>query len=351
MSVAAVPAYAVGMTPTPVTTAIGRAGHGTPGASGHRPSGRPRRGLAAILTAGLLLAACGGADDTGKAGDVASAMPAPMPSAGMPSPEAGMARDRGMDGVSGGDVVLDDRAIVRNASIELVVDDGARAVEQVTALAASSGGHVASTFLSRDEDGTVSGSLTLRVPTGELDAVVVALDALARSVPYRSVDEFDVSLELSDLDARIANLRAFERELLELLTEARQREGTVEGLVTVSDRIREVRTEIDVIEGRRAQLADRVALSTVHVSVRQARSTTPVIGTWDLPGVVRDALAATLRLGQLAVEGAVWLMLTVLPAAVVLFIAFRVLRSVRRRRSAPSAALGVDAGSAPGPRG
>jgi hypothetical protein len=225
------------------------------------------------------------------------------------------------------------RAVVRTASIELVVDDGARAVEQVTELAASFDGLVSSTFLSRGEDGTVSGSLTLRVPAERLEAVVEALDALARAVPFRSVDEVDVSLELSDLDARIANLRAFERELLELLTEVRERDGTVEGLVTVSDRLSEVRTEIDVIEGRRSQLADRVELSTVHVSIRQARSTTPVVGTWDLPGVARDALAATLRLGQLAVEAVVWLALTVVPAALVVLVAVRGVRTVRRRRS------------------
>jgi len=308
-------------------------------------TGRRRRAVALIALTGVLLAACGGADDAGKAGDVSSSFPEPMPAPSMPSGDIGMARDgeagrTDMGGDMGGalDIVSDGRAVVRNASIELVVDDGSLAVEQVTALTSDFGGHIASTFLSRAEDGTVSGSLTLRVPADRLDETVEALDALARAVPYRSVDEYDASLELSDLDARIANLRAFERELLELLTEIRQRDGTVEGLVAVSDQLRQVRTEIDVIVGRRAQLADRVAMSTVYVSIRQARSTTPVVGTWDLPGVVRDALAATLRLGQLVVEGAVWLALTVVPAAIVVLVAVRGVRAVRQRRSTAAVA-------------
>ena len=316
--------------------------------------GRLRRSAAGIVIAGLLLTACGG-DDGSKATDGVASSPAPMPEPGLAFPgERGDVRDEvaadlpisapgAPDGPLDGQDGQDGRAVIRNASIELIVDDGAAAIDRVAELAGDFGGYVAGTFLSRAEDGTVSGSLTLRVPSEELDALVAALDALARAVPFRSIDESDVTMQLSDLDARIANLRAFERELLELLTEVRQRDGTVEGLVTVADRLREVRTEIDVIEGRRRQLADQVALSTVYVSVQQARSTTPVIGTWDLPGVVRDALATTLRLGQLAVEGVVWLALTVLPALIVVLVAVRSVSLVRRRR-----AQRPDAAAAPG---
>ena len=181
----------------------------------------------------------------------------------------------------------------------------------------------------------MSGSLTLRVPADRLEELVDALDALARSVPFRSIDELDVTMQLSDIDAQLTNLRAFESELRTLLTEVRERDGTVEGLVAISDSLRQVRTEIDIIEARRIQLADQVELSTVWVFVRQARSTTPVVGTWDLPAVVRDALAATVRLAQLAVEGVVWFALTVVPALVVLVVIVWAVRSVVRRRRAP----------------
>ena len=222
---------------------------------------------------------------------------------------------------------------MRNASIELVVDDGAAAADAVAAQAIVFGGDVTTTALSRDEDGTVSGTLVLRVPAERLDELVDALDDLARSVPFRTIDEMDVTLELSDLDARLANLRAFEDELRTLLTEVRERDGTVEGLVAVAAQLNAVRTEIDMFEGRRIQLADQVAMSTVFVSVRQARSTTPVIGTWDLPTVARDALAATVRLGQLVVEGVVWLLLTVVPALIALVVVVGIVRSIRRRRA------------------
>ena len=291
---------------------------------------------AAVLTLALLTAACGGEDDAGF--DVADQMSMPAP--GMPDIafEGSASFDRGVETVPSVSSSVegradDGRAIVRNASIELVVDDGAAAVDAVAAQAILFGGHVTTTALSRDEDGTVSGTLVLRVPAERLDELVDALDDLARSVPFRTIDEMDVTLELSDLDARLANLGAFEDELRTLLTEVRERDGTVEGLVAVAAQLNAVRTEIDMFEGRRIQLADQVAMSTVFVSVSQARSTTPVVGTWDLPTVVRDALAATVRIGQLVVEGVVWLLLTVVPALVALVVMVGIVLAVRRRRA------------------
>ncbi len=317
----------------------------TPDRTAGRTAGRGRAArrasLALMLSVALAAAACGG-DDQSMDGDwsVEPGYPEPAPAPGMPGDmpdlappvfEGGM-DDRGVD--TGGERPDDGRAVVRDATIELVVDDGASAIDASEAQAVALGGSVASSTRTRDDDGVVFGSLVLRVPSDRLVELVDALDALARSVPQRSIDELDVTMQLSDIDAQLRNLRAFEDELRELLTEVRLSEGSVDGLVTVSETLRQVRTEIDMIEGRRVQLTDRVALSTVRVTIRQARSTTPVVGTWDLPSVVRDALAATVRLGQLAVEGVVWLAITVLPALALALVVLAVLRTAFRRRRA-----------------
>lgn len=311
------------------------------------PDGRRhvRRTLALLLAIALVGAGCGG-DDSDKGVATIDIATMPMPAPGMAPDVASddSVAERGLDMVDSGTTGStagpidgrpdDGRAIVRSAFIELLVDDGALAIDAVVAAAATFDGYVASTSLSRSDDGTVSGWLTLRVPADRLDEVVDTLDALARAVPHRSVDEQDVTTQLSDLDARISNLLAFELELRALLTEVREGGGDVQGLVTVADRLREVRTEIDMLEAVRTGLSDQVAMSTVTVSVQQARSTTPVVGTWDLPGVVRDAMAATVRLGQLAVEGLVWVALTLVPALVVLAIVVVIGRRVRAARRA-----------------
>jgi len=297
-----------------------------------------RRAVALALVLPLLLAACGGADDS--AMSEPGVMWAPAPSMGVENSMDMAVTDRaaGMDTVKVADGVPGDgRAVVRNAYLDLIVDDGASAIDAITAQAASVGGYVSSTNLSRAEDGTVSGVITIRVPAERLDETVEALDALARAVPVRNVDEFDVTLQLSDLDARLANLRAYETELRALLTEVREQGGGAEDLLAVSDRLRDVRTEIDMVEAWRTQIATDVALSTVTVSVQQARSTTPVVGTWDLPGVVRDALATAVRLGQLAVEGVVYVVIAGVPPLLALVLVWRIVRAVRRRRRATAA--------------
>jgi hypothetical protein len=299
-----------------------------------RRTRRIRRTLPGLVVAAILISGCGASDSGFEQGasDGVVSMPAPAPA--MPPMPDGSRGEAGFDTAVKAGSNEDGRSVVRTASMELVVDDGAEAVEAITGRTRLFGGDVAATGLSRAEDGTVSGSLTLRVPADRLDEFVDVLDALARSVPYRNIDELDVTMQLSDLDARLVNLRAFEQELRALLTEVRERDGTVEGLVAVADRLREVRTEIDMVEGQRTQLVDRVAMATVYVFVRQARSTTPVVGTWDLPAVVRDSLAATVRLAQLAIEGVVWFALTVVPALVVLALALFGVRALRRRRRA-----------------
>src|SRR5690606_1822509 len=122
----------------------------------------------------------------------------------------------------------------------------------------------ATTDLQRRSDGVVSGRVSLRVPSDTLDDVVDELDGLAVSVPERRIDEEDVTGELTDLEAELTNLTAYEEQLRELLVEVRDEGADAQGLVTVFERVNEVRSRIDRIAARREVLADQVAYATVH---------------------------------------------------------------------------------------
>lgn len=229
--------------------------------------GRVRAGLVAIGLLGLVAAGCtGGGDDDADtvAGDDAGG-------------EAGGAGDDGGDRGSGdtggaaeapvvavgGDTA--GRDVIREASLTVASDDPGATVDAIGRAAEQAGGFVSGTDLHRDR-GVLRGTVTVRVPAdalaGTLDRIVDAGDEL-RS---RQLSSRDVTGEVTDVEAQLRNLRALEAELVALLTEARADGGT-EAVLTVFDRVRGVREEIERLDGRRASLADLVALATVTVRV------------------------------------------------------------------------------------
>jgi hypothetical protein len=235
------------------------------------------------------------------------------------------------------------RRVVRTARLELDVEDAGLAADRIATIAADAGGFIAETDLEREADGTVRGSMTLRVPSTALFATVEELDALAVAVPVRRIDERDVTSESTDLRARLTNLTAYEIELRALLSDVRETTTRPEDLLTVFERIRSVRAEIDQAEARLAVLDDQVALSTISVSLRPATSAVPVVDpTWAPSETVREALTTTARALSGIADVAIRLTLTVLPISLLLgapvIVAAAVWRRVRGARPTPAPA-------------
>jgi len=319
---------------------------------------RPRRMLVAVAALAALvlgLAACGGDDAEMDASYAIEPGFAPAPDVMVE--DRAMASDGAMagsapmeGGASGGDVVGDvaaGRQVIRNAYLVLEVLDGAAVVDEVGTIADSVGGYVANTYLSRDDRGVVSGTVVVRVPADRLDEVIDRYDALAVAVPVRNVDEFDVTSQLTDIDARLRNLRAFETELQALLTEVREKGGDASDLVAILDQLRQVRTEIEWLEASRTQIDDQVVYSTVTVEVRPAVGASPLgPSTWRPSDTVREAAAATLRALTRIVDGVIWFAVTVVPVLAVIGLVGWLLVRLRRAwrgRGTTDAGGGADA--------
>ena len=208
------------------------------------------------------------------------------------------------------------RRVIRTAELTLEVEDTAAALDEVIATAERVGGFAATSDLQRDIDGVVSGTITLRVPSEELNPVVDALEAIGDAVPVNRIDERDVTMESADLRARIDNLTAYERELTGLLADVREETSRPEDLLAIFERIRSVREEIDVMEGRLASIDEQVALSTVRVTLRPMEQPETFADTGWAPGeTFREALAATGRALATIADAAIWLVVTALPVA------------------------------------
>lgn len=310
------------------------------------------RTITTVLAISAVLIACSG-DDAAQTvtsdardsadgfGDVEVGEDAEAPAS---EPDRGVAEDADESaGASATAIAQANRRVIRTAELTLEVEDTAAALDEVIATADRVGGFTATSDLQRDIDGVVSGTITLRVPSDELNSVVEALEAIGDAVPVNRIDERDVTMESADLRARIDNLTAFERELTALLADVREETSRPEDLLAIFERIRSVREEIDVMEGRLASIDEQVALSTVRVTLQPTERIEPFSDTGWAPGeTFREALAATTRALATIADAAIWLVVTALPVALtilivpVLLIVVLVRWARQRSRSRPS---------------
>jgi len=231
-----------------------------------------------------------------------------------------------------------ERMIVWTGDVSLIVKDAEESLEKVEAIAKDLGGYVvnSSSWYQQEQ---LRARLSIRVPSGEFDAAMARLKELAIRVESRDVSTQDVTEEYTDLDARLRNLEATETELLELLTEVRERTGKAEDVLAVHRELSNIRGQIDQIKGRMQYLEKMTAMATINVELIPDVLAKPiVVAGWQPSGTAANALRTLVRTFQRIVDAAIWLVIYVLPTLAVIAIPFFILwliwRRLRRRRKA-----------------
>ncbi|NSW56010.1 MAG: DUF4349 domain-containing protein [Armatimonadetes bacterium] len=154
------------------------------------------------------------------------------------------------------------RKLIRTGQIRVEVEDTEAAMRRIREISAKAGGFIGDTSLTRHDDGSHWGNVTIRVPTDQFDTMLQGLQELGR-VHEISTDTQDVTEQYVDLEARIRNRKREEEALLELM----KRRGSLEDIIRVEARLSEVRETIERFEGQLRLLKDQVALSTITVSL------------------------------------------------------------------------------------
>ena len=212
---------------------------------------------AAAITA-LLLAGC-----SAGAGD--SSAPMVDTPAGGVAPEPGTVEGEVADGSTGGDAEaqLADRSVITTGWVSITVDDPIVSAEEAADLAEQAGGRVDNRTESPGTDAQPpSASLTLRIPSDELDAFVDELRALG-AVNSVSMSASDVTQQRNDLDGRIEALTASTVRLQQLLGEA----TTIADLIAIESELTTRQAELDSLTQQRDQLVDQVDFSTITVDL------------------------------------------------------------------------------------
>ena len=213
---------------------------------------------AAAITA-LLLAGCtmGGSSDSGE--------PAVDVPSGEVAPEPGKVEGEVAEDAAGGtsEAQLADRSVITTGWVSITVDDPVAKAEEAANLAEQAGGRVDNRTETPGTDSQpASASLTLRIPSDELDAFVDALRELG-TVNSVSMNASDVTQQRQDLDARIDALSASVDRLRELLGTA----TSIADLIAIESELTTRQAELDSLTQQRDWLVDQVDFSTVTVDL------------------------------------------------------------------------------------
>jgi hypothetical protein len=255
----------------------------------------------------------------GAGGQASAAGAAPADNASTAVPEAAAAGPR----------------IVKKAELTLDLRRNAlrTAVDRATSIAERHGGYVASTAVSRADEGS-SGTLTVRVPAAQFDDARLELSALG-TVKDERLSGDDVTAQLVDYAARITSLQAQEDALRTLMGRA----NAVGEVLQVQGQLFDVRRQIEQLQGQQKALADAADFSTItmHLTEPGGPGNDPTRTTEPRTGLARSLERAWDA--ALAVVGAFIVVVGVaVPLAALALLAW-FLRRVAMRRVRPHGAV------------
>jgi hypothetical protein len=279
--------------------------------------------ITTLLLFAVAIAGC--SSDAGAPAELDGAAAQPSAPAEEPTGEGGDGTER-----PGGNAAPIEQRIAKTGELGLEVDDVGIVLAQVRALAVELGGYVGGSQAgTRDQSALV----TLRVPAERFDEILTRLQELADvDVVSMSTREDDVTGQVVDLAARIRNLEASEASYRVLFDRA----DRIEDVLTVQGRLDEVRGQIEQLEAQLEAVEGQAALSTLTVTIiPRDEPVAEVQASWDPGAQATSAVATLVGLAQGLFDALTWIVIVILPIALVIglitFVAMRVLPDLRRR--------------------
>ncbi len=241
-----------------------------------------------------------------------------------------------------------ERIVIKNASLDIVVDKPPDAMDAIGRMAEEMGGFVVTANLRQTR--LASGaevpqaSITIRVPAERLNEALERIEAHSNlPVENKNISSQDVTQEYTDLQSRLRNLEAAEAQLVKIMEEARRTEDVLQ----VYNELVRVREQIEVTKGQIQYFEQSARLSSISVNIIPNEAVQPLsVGGWQPVGVAREAVQALINGLQVIVGAAIWLGLFVIPILIVLvvpiYLIVRGLLRWRTRRKEKKAAQAAD---------
>jgi hypothetical protein len=264
-------------------------------------------------------------------GPIPAATAAPAPAAPAYAGDGSLASGGTTTGTGQAAVVssLDATQIVKTGQMSLEVAGIDDAVGRAQAAIAGLGGVVDSSNRYGTGDNTIA-SITFRVPVAKWDEALADMRKIASKILSEQTGATDVTTQVVDIDARLSNLQATETALQAIMARA----SAIPDVLAVENQLSDTQGQIEELTAESKHLKDQAAMSTLSVSFQLPSKTVTTAATedWTLAGQIDQAGAALVRIGQGLATIGVWIVVVVLPVALVLAVLLAIGLVFRRVR-------------------
>jgi hypothetical protein len=219
----------------------------------------------------------------------------------------------------------DQRLIIKDATLDLEVEDTDRAIDGVTRVAGDLQGYIISHRVWYDNQYKFA-TVTIAVPVQEFERALSRLRDLATRVLDETASGEDVTDQYVDLQSRLRNLEATRDRIRSFLDRA----DTIEELLEVNQQLSEMEDQIEQVRGRINFLRDRAAFSTITTNLNPILPTptptltptpaptatptaTPTPDVWRPGETARQARDVLFTVSQALAELLIWFTIVCVP--------------------------------------
>ncbi len=168
------------------------------------------------------------------------------------------------------------RKLIRTVSMNVETENYDQLLPDIEKKVTEYGGYIedSSSYNRTNSYGKEEGreaNMTIRIPAENLDAFLHVVSDQT-NVTYKSENVSDVTLSYVDLQSHKKALEEEQKRLLQLMEEAE----TIEDLITIEDRLTQVRYELESMESQIRTYDNQVDYSTVSIAITEVKTYTPV---------------------------------------------------------------------------
>jgi hypothetical protein len=217
--------------------------------------------------------------------------------------------------------------IIKDATLEMLVDDVDLAVAQITQMTGDNGGYLISsqTWLVGESR---NATLQLGLPSARFEVALNTVKTFAAQVLKETTSGQDVSAEYTDLQSRLTNLEATAARVREFLDDA----TTVEESLRINAELSTLEGQIEQVTGQMNFYEGRAAYSTLNITLRQKTNAVIQVPGWDPATTAGRALKLLTTLAQVGLDLLIWLAILGGPFLLAGGLALAGLRLVLRKR-------------------